>query len=154
MLLCSFESNSKIACNECCPVQLVKQRVFNVVEFPDFSKLSQLSTVTLGQEPGHIFHSIVLVSKHVVQDAVYFFQTYSSGRPRFGAKYNKPRKMEKGGKNAAGETRRSVCLSYKNAENYYGFLKKVRTHRKRKATYTKKKRTHRKKKEPAGRKSY
>ena len=31
-------------------------------------------------------------------------------------------------------------------ENYYGFLKKVRTHRKRKATCTKKKRTHRKKK--------
>ena len=41
-------------------------------------------------------------------------------------------------------------------ENYYGFLKKVRTHRKRKATCkkkkrtcTKKKRTHRKKKAPA-----
>ena len=32
------------------------------------------------------------------------------------------------------------------AENYYGFLKKVQTHRKRKTTCTKKKRTHRKKK--------
>ena len=33
-----------------------------------------------------------------------------------------------------------------NDENYYGFLKKVRTHRKKKATCTKKKRTHRKRK--------
>ena len=40
-----------------------------------------------------------------------------------------------------------------DGENYYGFIKKVRTHRKKKATCTKKKRTHRKKKtEPAGRK--